>query len=422
MTAEPASLTFTTTNWDTAQTVTVSAAEDADALEDTATVTHTVAGGDYGAITAQDVAVTVTDNDTPGVAVSPTSLTVGEGDMGTYTVKLNTLPTGDVTVAIGSDNMDVSVSPSSLTFTVDNWNTEQTVTVTAAEDADAADDMATLTHNPSGANYGSVSNAILPVTVTDDETRGVTVTPTSLTVTEGGTNTYTVVLDTAAHGHRDGHHRRSDRQRGRDGRPGEPDVHDLELEHGQDGDGFGGRGRRLHGGQGHGDAHREPAGTTASVTADSVDVTVTDDDTPGVTFAPTSLTVGEGGTGTYTVVLDTLPTGNVMVAISSNNTDVTVSSSSLTFTATTWNTAQTVTVSAGQDDDAANETATLTHFPSGADYDSAGFAILTVTVTDDETAGVTVTPTSLTVDEGGTNTYTVVLDTQPTGTVTVTCQ
>ena len=32
-----------------------------------------------------------------------------------------------------------------------NWNTEQTVTVSAGQDADAADDMATLTHNPSGA-------------------------------------------------------------------------------------------------------------------------------------------------------------------------------------------------------------------------------------------------------------------------------
>ena len=121
VTANPASLTFTTTNWDTAQTVTVSAAEDGDPLEDTATVTHTVSGGDYAAITAQDVAVTVTDNDTPGVTVAPTSLTVGEGDMGTYTVKLNTLPTGNVMVDISSNNTDVTVSPSSLTFTAGNW-------------------------------------------------------------------------------------------------------------------------------------------------------------------------------------------------------------------------------------------------------------------------------------------------------------
>ena len=140
--------------------------------------------------------LTVTDNDTPGVMVLPTSLTIDEGNTDTYTVELNTQPSGDMMVAISSNNTDVTVSSSPLTFTTTNWNSAQTVTVTAGQDADAADDKATLTHNPSGADYGSVSNAILMVTVTDDETAGVTVTPTSLTVNEGGTNTYTIVLDT----------------------------------------------------------------------------------------------------------------------------------------------------------------------------------------------------------------------------------
>ena len=197
MTATPASLTFSPLNWATAQTVTVSAAEDDDALQDTATVTHTVAGGDYDSFAASSVAVTVTDNDTPGVTVAPTSLTVDEGSStDTYTVVLDTLPTGNVMVAISSNNTDVTVSSSPLTFTTTTWSTEQTVTVSAGQDADAANDMATLTHNPSGGGYNSVSNAILMVTVTDDETAGVTVTPTSLTVNEGGMNTYTVVLDT----------------------------------------------------------------------------------------------------------------------------------------------------------------------------------------------------------------------------------
>ena len=138
----------------------------------------------------------VTDNDTRGVTVSPASLTIAEGGTDTYTVVLDTQPTGDVMVDIGSDNTDVTVSSSSLTFTTLNWSAEQTVTVTAGQDADAADDAATLTHDPSGADYNSVSNADLAVTVTDDETAGVTVTPTSLTIGEGGSGTYTVVLDT----------------------------------------------------------------------------------------------------------------------------------------------------------------------------------------------------------------------------------
>ena len=193
-------------------------------------MTHTVSGGDYAAITAQDVAVTVTDNDTPGVTVAPTSLTVGEGDMGTYTVKLNTLP---IRQRDGRHQLEqcgrdrIPVQPDVHGGQLEH--STQTVTVSAGQDADAADDMATLTHNPSGADYGSVGNADLAVTVTDNDTRGVTVTPTSLTVTEGGMNTYTVVLDTQPYGHRDGHHRRSDRQRGRDGKPREPDVHDHEL-------------------------------------------------------------------------------------------------------------------------------------------------------------------------------------------------
>ena len=230
VTAEPASLTFTTTDWSTAKTVTVTAAEDADSTQDRATVTHTVSGGDYASFAASNVVVTVTDNDTPGMTFTSSSLAITEGSTGTYTVVLDTLPTGDVTVVIGSNNTDVTVSSSPLTFTTTTWSTEQTVTVSAGQDPDAANDMATLTHVASGADYGSVDNAILTVTVTDNDTRGVTVTPTSLPLNEGGTNTYTVVLDTA-HGHRDGHHRRSDRQRGRDGKPGEPDVLHFELEH-----------------------------------------------------------------------------------------------------------------------------------------------------------------------------------------------
>ena len=104
-----------------------------------------------------------------------------------------------MTVTISSDNPDVTVSSSSLTFTTTDWG-RQSVTVTAGRDGDAADDMATLTHDPSGADYDSVSNADIAVTVTDYDIPGVTVSPTWLPVNEGSTNTYTVVLDTLPSG------------------------------------------------------------------------------------------------------------------------------------------------------------------------------------------------------------------------------
>ena len=106
-----------------------------------------------------------------GVTVTPTLLTVAEGGSGTYTVVLDAQPSGDVTVTIvdPTDNTDVTAEPATLTFTTTNWNTAQTVTVSAVQDADATDDTATVTHTVSG--YGSVVTAAsVTVTVAEDPT------------------------------------------------------------------------------------------------------------------------------------------------------------------------------------------------------------------------------------------------------------
>ena len=95
-------------------------------------------------------------------------------------------------------------------------------------------------------------------------------------------------------------------------------------------------------------------------------VNILDDDFRGVTVSKSSLTVNEGGTGTYTVVLDSKPTGDVTVtpSRSSGDTDVTVSVA-LTFTPDNWSSAQPVTVSAAQDLDSNNDTAVIGHAVSG---------------------------------------------------------
>ena len=121
--------------------------------------------------------------------------------------------------------------------------------------------------------------------------------------------------------------------------------------------------------------------------------------TPGVKLSVASLTVAEGGTGTYTVVLTAKPSANVTVTVTSNNTDVTVDTDSntdndqntLTFTAMNWSTAQTVTVTAEEDTDADNDSATLAHAVASTDSGYSGLAApsLRVTVDDDETADTT---------------------------------
>ena len=145
-------LTFTTDNWDTAQTVTVKAGHDTDGANDAVTLTHTASGGNFEGVTA-DLAVTVDDDETVSVVLSETALSVDEGDDtgATYTVKLATQPSEEVTVTVtGQAGTDLSLTglstTSTLTFTASNWNTAQTVTVKAGQDADGADDSETLTH------------------------------------------------------------------------------------------------------------------------------------------------------------------------------------------------------------------------------------------------------------------------------------
>ena len=127
--------------------------------------------------------------DSRGVTVSPTALTVTKGTSRTYTAKLSTQPTESVTVTPSSSNTKVTFSPASLTFTTTNWNTAQTVTVTAAQDAaDAA--SATISHAVAGGDYGSVPAASVAVTVKDVGGGGavgpsVPGAPASLTATAG---------------------------------------------------------------------------------------------------------------------------------------------------------------------------------------------------------------------------------------------
>ena len=103
----------------------------------------------------------------PSLVLSVTSLDVPEAGSASYTVKLATLPTADVTVSIGGTaNTDLSLNKTSLTFTTSNWDTTQSVRVSAAQDSDALNDTATLTHTATGGGYGAVS-ADLSVTVTD---------------------------------------------------------------------------------------------------------------------------------------------------------------------------------------------------------------------------------------------------------------
>ncbi len=482
-------LTFSTTTWSAPRTVAVSAGEDGDTANDSATLTHSASGGGYGSVTGS-VAVTVADNDAPGLVLNPTSLTVAEGGSATYTVALATEPTGNVTVTVGGASGEVTFDTDSdaggnqsmLTFNASNWSTAKTVTVSAGEDGDTANDSATLTHSASGGGYGSVTGNVV-VMVTDNDTPGLVLDPTSLTVAEGGSGTYTVALATQPTGTVTVTVGGASGEVTVDTNPGTSGDQDtltfnasnwstaktVTVTAGEDNDTTNDSATLTHSASG---------GGYGSVTG-SVAVTVDDNDAPaaaapaaptglaaaagdgrvvlswnapasdeitkwqyqllestrwidipesdattrshtvtglvnGLTYnirvravagdvngrpsapvgarplfgvavlSPASLTVAEGGTASYRVRLSAQPNTNVIVGISSSNSDITVSPAGLDFTTGNWGTPQTVTVSASQDTDAVHDRATLSHSVQGGGYTAGSGPDLNLVVNDDE--------------------------------------
>ncbi|MBD2541657.1 esterase-like activity of phytase family protein, partial [Coleofasciculus sp. FACHB-SPT36] len=153
---------------------------------------------------------------------------------------------------------------------------------------------------------------------------------------------------------------------------------------------------------------------------------IKNDDTPGFTISPISGNTTEaGGTATFTVKLNSQPTANVTLGLtSSDTTEGTVSSPSLTFTANNWNIAQTVTVK-GVDDalvdgNIAYNIITAPAVSTDANYNQLNPGDVAVTNIDNDAAGFTITPISgNTTEAGGTANFTVKLNSQPTSNVTI---
>ena len=388
VTAAPASLTFDENDWDTPKTVTVSALQDADGVNETATVTHTVSGADYALETASDVSVTVDDDETPDVTIVPTGITVLPGGSNEYTVVLDTEPTVQVTVTVtGHADTVLSVSPEQLTFDANDWDTPKTVVV-SADDSVTTTETITLAHGLAGGEYRSVTADDVAVTVVKasgvlDFQIGVTASPQALTVPEDRSRTYSAFLSAVPTGDvtvtvnlptgndlsinkrsltfttDNWNVPQAVRVSAADDDDGIPDAQ-VTIGHTVSGGGYG-------------------SGDNFGIT-----VTIEENDTPAVTLSTVSLVIAEGEEATYTVALDTQPSDDVTVVINdpTDNTDVTAAPASLTFTRSNWSAPQTATVTTAVDHDTDTDTATITHTVSGADYATVTAKNVDVTVTD----------------------------------------
>ncbi len=165
-------------------------------------------GSQVDMATGPDGAIYYADQSTPGtirrlaytgtaqnVIVQPTALNVQEGGSSVVSVRLAQAPASNVTVTAArlSGDADITVaSGASLTFTPGNFATPQLITLAGAEDADFENDSATVrVFAPGIASYDLFVNGI------DNDEPQLVVSTTSLSVSEGNSNTFTVRLANA---------------------------------------------------------------------------------------------------------------------------------------------------------------------------------------------------------------------------------
>jgi hypothetical protein len=447
-----ATLTFTSLNWDTPQTVTVTGQDDGAVDGNVAyDILVTVDAADtqdaiYDVIEPDDVAViNEDDGDTAGITVSAISGNTTEtGGTATFTVVLDSQPTGNVVIeSISDDASEGTVTTgATLTFTALNWSTPQTVTVTGQND-DIDDgnigftiEVTVDTVETLDALYDVIEPDDVSVTNNDNDTAGITVSTISGNTTEsGGTATFTIVLESEPVGDVVIESASDDATEGVVTTGATLTFTSLNWDTPQTVTVTGQDDSLVDGDIAYTIEVTVDAASTVDAAYDIIepaDVAVTNDDNgdaAGVSVSVISGNTSEvGGTGTFTVVLDTEPSADVQIeAVSSDPTEGVVTSGSvLTFTTLNWSTPQTVTVTGQNDaiDDgdisysievSVNTTNTLDNT-----YDSIDPDDVSVTNTDNDTAGVTVSAISgNTTEAGGTATFTVVLTSEPTGSVEI---
>ncbi len=468
--APSVNLTFTTSSWNSAQTVTVSGQNDlvADGNQTyTVNVGPATGAAEYAGLPAQPVSVTNADNDVAGITVTPSAaplLTSENGTSATFTVVLNTQPTADIVVPATSGNTaeglvsagGPAAASVNLTFTAASWNVPQTVTVTGQDDlaTPVPGDNATYTiavGPPASGDPAYLALAARAVAVlnVDNDVAAILVPQAGapLVTSETGTSaSFTVFINQAPTTDVVIPVTSADLTEGLVMGGSSPSIPaqtlnvtftPVDWQTPQTITVVGQSDVVVDGNQSYAVTVGPATGDGAysGLSGPSVSVTNSDINVAGFTVSATSITTNEGGTPVaFTVRLNTQPAADVTIPVTTSHpAEALVQSGAsgqlaaldLTFNAGNWSTPQTVNVY-GQTDhvDDGNRPYTITVGPtSSTDSHYEGLASRGVggTSVDVDTAGFTVAPSSgLVVSETGTTaTFSVQLNTIPLATVTI---
>ncbi len=201
---------FKKTEWQKIQILTITGKDDfiVDGTKNTEISFTKILSADleFTVLKLDTITVSTTDNDDHGLVVTPTSglVTNESGATTSFTVFLTSEPKANVTLPLisSSNTNEGTVSPSSLTFTPNNWNIAQTVTIKGVDDLiDDGSQTYSIDFNPTTSDdplyLGKTTNPISIVNGDDEGGSGITVgMPCCNTTEAGGTTTFNIVLNT----------------------------------------------------------------------------------------------------------------------------------------------------------------------------------------------------------------------------------
>ena len=342
---EPKTLIFTAQNWDRLQAMTLTAAEDIDAINDTFIVNLYASGEMYNDVQSE-VFVIISDDDSTGIVLKSNTITVTEGSFTHFELRLTSEPSSDVMVNMDARG-DLTLDPTDLTFTATNWANLQSVMVKANEDNDIDNDIETLLLTASGGDYDQVTHEVI-VTVEDNDVAGIAISPNTLTVPEGSAQEFIVQLNTAPSGNvlltiPDGENMVPSPKVVAFTAQNWNEAQSINIVASEDENQENDQEILILTGAG-----AEYAGITQQLSITIVDNDLSrinlNPDLPQTAEEPTTGTIYDGESTELQIVLAQKPIANVTVEISSSNTSVKTSPSTLTFTSSNWEMEQTIII------------------------------------------------------------------------------
>ena len=441
-TVSPNSFSFSNSNWNSTQSVTIRAIDDV-LLDGTVTgeliLQFDPSSDDcFEGLGPINYNVSVIDNETAGYILSPIIGTLIESDTtnAQFTVILSTQPINDVIIDfINSDTTEKTLNVSSIIFSNLTWNVTQTIFLSSVDDflldGDQTSSITTKINNSSDTGFIGLANQTISVVTQDNDTGDFSLGTISGNLIEDSLNqvSFTVELTAVPTSNVIIDFSSGDITEVDIGTssvtfsPGNWNVPIQVFLNSVDDFIFDGNQTSIISAS----VSSSSDSSFTAATSKTINVITEDNDIPGYTLSPVvgTLTENSAITAEFLIILDAAPSSDVIINLSNgDSSEVIINQNNVTFTSNNWNVSQTIILFSKDDfiidgSQTSSITASVDTF-SDSNFISLETQTVSVVTFDNDSAGVKINILdNLTSESGETGTFEVLLEAIPSNDVII---